>query len=279
MFSSISSFFRRSRRFRHFCQGGGNVAFDPFYSDFRMGFWVWCAGCGDSGTKGWRAVWCDKDGKRARREWWGLGARFPALWDWHLSILQCQGSDHLFFFRLRNSKNWIPSADSLLGFCFGPRGKRQEQGLILLGGGGTSLERIRDWLIFTHHFFQWFSPINILPLSANFCLSFHVGSFASSYHVLLQRSDKLMLSNSGIFDQHLLTPSRPSSSPPPLCLCHALLFCHICFYGRWFLFWRSGNPLLSFTGTMGLFCLICETYFKCRCVPKAGSTTHLLSAT
>ena len=41
------------------------------------------AGCGDSGTKGWRAVWCDKDTKgreRTGKERWGLGARIPALW-------------------------------------------------------------------------------------------------------------------------------------------------------------------------------------------------------
>ena len=98
MFSSISSFFSPISPISSLLSRLGDVAFDPFYSDFRMGFWVWCAGCGDSGAKGWRAVWCAKDGKRARRERWGLGARFPALCDWHLSILQCQGSDHLFFF-------------------------------------------------------------------------------------------------------------------------------------------------------------------------------------
>ena len=91
-----------------------------------------------------------------------------------------------------------------------------------------------------------FSPIHILPLSANICLSFRVGSLVSSYHVLFQRFRNLMLSNK---NQPFGSPSWPSSLAPPLCLCHALLFCYICFHRHcFFCFWKNGNPFLSFTG-------------------------------
>ena len=35
-------------------------------------------------------------GKENARERWGLGARIPALWAWHPSILQCQGKESVF---------------------------------------------------------------------------------------------------------------------------------------------------------------------------------------
>ena len=39
-------------------------------------------------------MWCNKNTKgREREEKRGVGARIPALWAWHLSILQCQGKE------------------------------------------------------------------------------------------------------------------------------------------------------------------------------------------
>ena len=93
------------------------------------------AGCGDSGTKGWRPVWCDKDTKgkktlKRRVGGWVLGS--PALWAWHLSILQCQGQKSYFWGKIESFPP-IHHSDFDLG-------KQQEQGFIFvcLGMGAIS---------------------------------------------------------------------------------------------------------------------------------------------
>ena len=86
---------------------------------------------------------------------------------------------------------------------------RQEQGFIFflwrrLYPPSTPNAYTTDY--FSSIIFPNFSPINMLPISANFCLGFCVGSFVSLSHVLLQRFSNLLSSNScisiDIFDHH-----------------------------------------------------------------------------
>ena len=68
------------------------------------------------------------------REGFALGDGFPALWAWHLSILQCQGKESIFFNNWKNLNSVRPfiTRTSI-------RGSGRNRGQFFLRGGGRVL--------------------------------------------------------------------------------------------------------------------------------------------
>ena len=130
-------------------------------------------------------------------------------------------------------------------------GKWQEQGSFFFwggGGAGTPLRPLRTHTRLTYFSSITFSPpifhLSIFcPYQPNF-LSFRVGSFVSSYHVLFQPFSNLMLSNSNFRNQHfLITIMALLFSPSSVPLSRIAVLLYLFFHGHcFFCFWRSGNP-------------------------------------